>query len=184
MICDQQYKRLYGLFVFLFLLLLSACEDQDSILKYAPVEESPAILEVLTVPQPTATPFMLEILPITGDTFISDNIGVAINDSETHYFKYYISFSDLRVYEEDDHCYLDAVCINGYDRQLAGKCTIVFFDKAGNPCGKGMIHTADDLKNMILSPGKNRVYSEIASENDISSFSFEINNTEPFIPIG
>ena len=165
-------------------LLMCGCEKQNSQLVYSPVEvESESSTPCPeTLPFPTASAVNIQKEEVFGELFPLDNIGVAITDPDTHYFYYYISFSSIRVYEEDGHCYLDGICLNGYDQSLSGKCRVVFYDSEGIICGDGIMHTADSNSKMLLAVGENLVYAEIASENDISAFRFEFLADEPFRP--
>lgn len=165
-------------------LLLSACEKQEAYLLYSPLGTSSPNEIVVTSPKPTATPIRPSTVTVYGTPFNLDNRGIAIIDPSTHYFLYYISFSDIRIYEEDEHSYLDAICTNGYDLPLKGKCTIVFYDQEGRICGNGLLHSADSVSFLNLPTGDTRVYSEIASETDISTCTFEINIDYPFLPNG
>lgn len=167
----------------LILFVCCGCESQDVSLEYAPMEEAATNTPIMNTPAPSATPCILQIDPDRGSPQPTDNRGVAIIDETNHFFIYYVSFSNIRVYEEDQQCYVDAVCINGYDMTMTGKCSIVFFDKAGRQCGKGKFHTADSPVMLYLMPGENRVYAEVSSENDVSNYSFEIRNDGPFLPV-
>lgn len=181
MVCDKRkQKGLLGILV--ILILLNACEKQEAYLAYSPIDQGPSSDYIERSPAPTATPFQFIVSPIVGTPFAIDNSGIAIIDRETHFYKYYISFSDIRIYEEDEHCYLDAICTNGYDKPLTGECIIVFYDQEGRTCGKGVLHDADSMLSLTLLPGDNRIYSEIASEMDISACPFEFEAISTFTP--
>lgn len=176
-------KRYYLLFfVFLILMIICGCVNQESYLQYAPIEETVDTPEPQGTFFPLATPLTVSTEQVTGELFPTDDIGVAILDTATHFYKYYVSFSELRVYEEDERSYLDAICINGYDKRLEGKCSIIFYDQEGSQCGRGVLHTAENMYSVSLIPGENRVYAEISSEYDISLMPFEVLNDESFMP--
>lgn len=174
-------KSLY-VFSLLFLLAFCGCVKQEAYLTYAPMETPAPSAHSATTEKPAITPSELSVSTVAGDIPATDNRGVSILSPETHFFKYYVSFSNLRIYAEEDHCYLDATCTNNYDVRLSGTCCIVFYDSEGRVCGKGTLHTAEDSDTLILAPGDTLVYAEIASETDISMYSFAISPESPFLP--
>lgn len=168
------------LLISLLLGAFSGCIRQDAWLIYSPQEVRPTVSPAFT-PEPTATPQVLEIPPITGSTFPMDEKGLPILDAATHYFTYYLVFTDLRIYEENGFTYLDGVCTNSYSRPLTGGVEIVFSDSNGAVYGRGTLHTAEE--DMTLDPGENRIYAEILSETDVQLMSFSLQITTPFTPI-
>lgn len=181
LVCKMS-RRVFVTFISAVLLLLFGCQAQDAVLSYAPTEEPVVSTPNLYTPVPSATPFFCSVDPFYGSEFPNDNSGVAVIDPDSHFFKIYISFSDIRIYEEDERCFFDAVCTNGYEEVLTGKCNIVFFDKEGRSCGSGRIHTADDASALILPPGESRVFAEIFSEDAVAGMDFEIRPVSPFLP--
>lgn len=168
------------LLISLLLGAFSGCIRQDAWLIYSPQEVRPTVSPAFT-PEPTATPEVLEIPPITGSTFPMDEKGLPILDAATHYFTYYLVFTDLRIYEENGFTYLDGICTNSYSRPLTGGVEIVFADSSGAVYGRGALHTAEG--DMTLDPGENRIYAEILSETDVQLMSFSLQITTPFTPI-
>lgn len=171
------------LLILLISLLLGAfcaCVRQDAWLIYSPEEARPTGTPAIT-PEPTATPEVLEIPAITGSTFPMDEKGLPILDASTHYFTYYLVFSDLRIYEENGYTYLDGVCSNSYSRPLTGGVEIVFADSTGAVYGRGQLHTAEG--DMTISPGETRIYAEILSEKDVQLMGFTLQLTTPFTPV-
>lgn len=169
--------------ILLLSLLLGAfcgCIKQDAWLVYSPEGARPTGTPALT-PEPTATPEVLEIAPVTGSTFPMDEKGLPILDASTHYFTYYLVFSDLRIYEENGYTYLDGVCTNSYSRPLTGGVEIVFADSTGAVYGRGALHTAEG--DMTLDPGETRIYAEILSETDVQLMGFSLQITTVFTPV-
>lgn len=171
---------IYILLISLLLGAFSGCIQQEAWLIYSPEESRPTVSPAFT-PEPTATPEVLEIPPITGSTFSMDEKGLPILDAATHYFTYYLVFTDLRIYEENGFTYLDGVCANSYSRPLTGGVEIVFADSTGAVFGRGALYTAEG--DMTLNPGENRIYAEILSETDVQLMGFSLQITIPFTPI-
>ena len=59
-------------------------------------------------PTPTPAPFVLET---TAAPVPTDLLGNRV-EMDDHYFRYYLSFGDLRVYEYGTGTFLDGVCVN------------------------------------------------------------------------
>lgn len=154
--------------------LLTGCVRQEAVLVYARPEDGPDA-------SPTAAARKankLTVDEITGPGEKTDDLGVPVLDGETHYFSLYISFADLRLYEEDGYTYLDGFAVNGYDRTLGGACDISFFEEDGSECGRGSVHTA--AGNLILPPGRTRIYAEILSEHSVLDCDFTFKMTSSF----
>lgn len=185
----MKWKRL-GNLIFLGLLFLCAtvyggCVSQEADLVYLPqtdTDQTDLIPEATLKPE--TTPFSVQVGPVVEEAIPVDLTGIAIIDPQTHYFRYYLSFFDIRIYEEDDNCYLDGICSNSFVQPLRGKARIVFFDETGRTCGEGILHTAENLYEMNLSQGDNRVFAEVLAETDVSAYAFEIETESPFLPAG
>lgn len=165
----------------MMLLLMTGCVRQDAWLTYTAVHETarPTATPVQT-PSPTMEPIPLNIEPVMGEDFHTDRKGIPILDGDSHYFTYYLSFSDLRIYEEEGFTYMDGVCINSFDGTLTGQARICFYDKDEKLVGFGDIHTAEG--NLNLAVGSNRIYAEILSEVDVQQLSCRIEQVTPFNP--
>ncbi len=161
-------------------ILLIGCVRQDAWLSYTvPETQRPTATAVYT-PAPTAEPLPMDVEPITGEDFYTDRKGIPIFDKETHYFTYYLSFSDLRIYEEDGYTYMDGICTNSFDGTLTGEARICFYDKDEKLVGYGNIHTAEGA--LTLSVGQNRIYAEILSETNVQQLNCRIEQVSAFNP--
>ena len=139
----------------LTVLLSVGCVRQDAWLSYAVPETQ----------QPTATAV---ITP------------VPTRDKDTHYYTYYLAFSDMRIYEENGYTYMDGICTNTFDGTLTGEARLCFYDADEKLVGYGVIHTAEG--NLTLGVGANRIYAEILSEVDVQQLTCRIEQTAPFNP--
>lgn len=165
----------------LLALLGAGCVRQDAWLTYTvPETEQPTATAEVT-PPPTREPIPLEVEPIVGESFLTDRKGIPILDGDTHYFTYYLTFLDLRVYEEEGYTYLDGVCNNSFEGTLSGGARICFYDGEDRLVGYGVLHTADGSMNLI--PGANRIYAEILSEVDVQQLALRIEQVKPFKPV-
>ena len=165
---------------FLLLLFGFGCVQQDAWLSYStPQTQAPTATAVHTL-SPTREPIQVTFEPVQGEEFHTDRRGIPILDKDTHYFTYYLSFSDLRIYEENGYSYLDGVCTNAFDGTLTGEAQVCFYDEEGKLVGYGNLHTAEG--GLSLSVGANRIYAEIVSEEDIQQLTFRIEQTAPFNP--
>ena len=165
----------------LLILLLSGCVRQDAWLSYTAVRETPQ--PTATPAQtlsPTVEPIAIEAEPVLGEDFHTDRKGIPILDKDTHYFTYYLSFYDMRVYEEEGYTYLDGLCLNAFDGTLTGEARICFYDADGKLVGFGTLHTAEG--GLTLAVGENRIYAEILSEVDVQALSAVIEQVAPFNP--
>lgn len=173
-----------GVCLLLAVSALSGCVSQEANLSYSPVTVESQIETTPEITQkPEATPFSIYPEAAGGETIPTDTMGIAVIDPDTHYFRFYVSFSEIRIYEEDEQDYLDGICTNGFEQDLHGRCRIVFYDTEGQKCGEGVLHTSDSLTDMDLLCGDNRIFSEIASETDVSGLAFEIETIVPFLPV-
>lgn len=161
-------------------LLLTGCVRQDAWLTYTVPETPQPTPTARHTPAPTREPLPLSVEPILGESFHTDRKGIPILDKDTHYFTYYLSFSDLRIYEEDGFTYMDGVCTNSFDGTLTGKARICFYDETEKLVGYGDIHTAEG--DLALTVGDNRIYAEILSEVNVQQLDARIEQTEPFHP--
>ena len=161
-------------------LLSVGCVRQDAWLSYAvPETQQPTATAIIT-PVPTREPVSVSVDPVQGEAFHTDRKGIPILDSDTHYFTYYLSFSDMRVYEEDGYTYMDGICTNSFDGTLTGRAQLCFYDADEKLVGFGDIHTADG--ELLLTVGTNRIYAEILSEVDVQQLDCQIEQTSAFHP--
>lgn len=131
--------------------------------------------------EPTSIP--LEVPIITGEDFAFDALGVPILDISTHYSKYYLEFSSIRVYDYGSSSYMDAQCFNAFSMDLEGEARIAFYGDDGKLYGVGNILTAEG--NLILPTGVDTpIYAEIFAERPLSELTYEIEIITPFMPIG
>ena len=178
-------KRLHRMqFVFegslLLILLLMGCVRQDAWLSYTVRETQQPTATAMHTVSPTMEPILLNEEPVLGDDFHTDRKGIPIFDKNTHYFTYYLSFSEIRIYEEEGFTYMDGICTNAFDGTLTGEARINFYDENEKLVGYGTIHTADG--DLILAVGPNRIYSEILSEVDVQQLTCRIEQTSAFNP--
>lgn len=165
------------LLILMCLLLSTACVEQTARLVYLP-EETGDPSEQATIPP---TPEILKVEDIYGSSFVTDINGVPILNEQEHYFGYYITFTDIRIYEYNDSTFLDAVAYNGYSELLKGGLRIEFNSEAGTLYGYGELKTADG--ELTLFPGENRVYAEIFTEIDVQQMDFTFEVSEPLQPV-
>lgn len=162
------------------ILLLFGCVRQDAWLSYSVPETPQPTPTAAHTMSPTMEPIPLSIEPILGEDFHTDRKGIPIFDKDTHYFTYYLAFSDLRIYEEDGFTYMDGVCTNSFDGMLTGEARICFYDENDKLVGYGAIHTADG--DLLLTVGPNPIYAEILSEVDVQQLSCRIEQVSAFNP--
>lgn len=165
--------------------LFCACTKQDAVLVYASksdTEQTPSPSPVSSVPEATPYYEVLTIPAVTGHPFREDINGIPISDELTHYFTYYLSFTDLRVYEEEGYTYLDGVCTNHCSVPLSGQCDIIFTGDDGIRRGIGTLHTADSDRSLFLQSGANNIYAEILSEESVLLTDFDLEVTGAFLP--
>ncbi len=161
-------------------LLTAGCVRQDAWLSYAvPETQQPTATAIHTL-APTREPILMSVDPIQGEDFHTDRKGIPILDSDTHYFTYYLAFSDMRIYEEDGYTFMDGICVNSFDGTLSGGANICFYDRNEKLVGFGVIHTAEG--DMTLAVGSNRIYAEILSEVDVQQLECRIEQTSAFRP--
>ena len=167
-------KRLFAL---LFALLLIGCSSQEAHLINLP-KSTPSPTALYT-PTPPPVPESIPVAPLTGEGFKTDVNGIPILDEQTHYYKYYLSFSNWRVYEENGETLIDAVITNDYPGKLSGGLC-VSFRSDDIQYGYGEFYTADG--GLVLMPGENRVYADVLTEINVQMMDFEINVSKPFLP--
>ncbi len=177
------FNRIGDLFLgtFLGILLLTGCVRQDAWLSYTVPETQQPTPTAIHTPAPTQEPILMIVEPIQGENFHTDRKGIPILDKDTHYFIYYLAFSDLRIYEENGFTYMDGICTNSFDGTLTGEARICFYDKDQKLVGYGTIHTAEG--GLTLSVGTNRVYAEILSEVNVQQLTCQIEQLSPFNPV-
>ncbi len=128
-------------------------------------------------PTPLPEPFAPEI---TAEPAVLDQLGKRI-ETEDHYYRYYLSFGDLRVYEYDTGTFLDGICVNAYPQALEGRVNIVYYSEDGKVSGIGTIHTADGGER--LESGSNAIYAEIQTDINVQDMEFVLEVETPFAPV-
>ena len=161
-------------------LLLFGCVRQDAWLSYAVPETQQPTATAKHTMAPTREPIPVSVEPVMGEEFHTDRKGIPILDKDTHYFTYYLAFSDIRVYEENGYTYMDGVCTNSFDGTLTGEARLCFYDRDEKLVGYGDLHTAEG--GLLLIVGTNRVYAEILSEVDVQQLNCRIEQLSPFNP--
>ena len=163
------------------ILLFTGCVRQDAWLSYTAVHDTPqpTATPMQTI-LPTIEPITIDLEPVSGEDFYTDRKGIPILDKDTHYFTYYLAFSDVRIYEENGYTYMDGICTNSFDGTLTGEARLCFYDKDEKLVGYGVIHTAEG--SLTLGVGANRIYAEILSEVNVQQLDCRIEQTAPFNP--
>ena len=169
-------KRL--LLVLLALALLCACAAQKAYLIDLP--EQTAAPTVPVSPTPSPEPESIEVAPIEDEGFQTDSNGLPILDEQTHYYDYYLTIANFRMYEQNEETLIDAVILNSYQRTLSGALRIEFFDENGIRYGYGDFYTASG--GLKLLPGENRVYCDVRTEVDVQQMAYELVIVTPFLP--
>lgn len=164
-------------FLILALLLLTACTSQEAHLIYLP-ESTPTAVPLVT-PTPKPEPEPIPVAPIQGEGFKTDANGIPIFNEQTHYYEYYLSVNDMRIYEENGETLIDAVIRNNFTQKLTGTLCITFY-RDDMKFGYGEFYTADG--GLTLFPGDNRVYADVLTEVDVQNMPFEITVSVPFRP--
>ena len=177
---NENRIRLFCFGAILMGLLLVGCVRQDAWLSYTVPETPQPTPTAVRTQAPTREPIPMTVEPVLGEDFHSDRNGIPILDKETHYFTYYLSFSDLRIYEEEGFTYMDGVCTNSFDGTLTGEARICFYDKDERLVGYGTIHTAEG--GLTLTVGANRIYAEILSEVNVQQLTCQIEQVSAFHP--
>jgi len=138
--------------------------------------------EIAGTPTPSASPTPLPepfTAVITAAPLEVDQLGKRI-ESEDHYFRYYLSFGDLRVYEYGTGTFLDGICVNAYPLPLDGELNIVYYTDEGKVQGIGKIHTSDG--GTVFKSGSNAIYAEINTDINIQEKDFVLEVTRTFRP--
>ncbi len=177
-------RRAAGMALLIGLLLCCSCVTQEAVLYEAAPTDTLLLLTPGDSPFPTETaqPEQTLLIPaVTGSAAPCDANGIPIFDADTHYFTYYLVFSDLRVYEYEEDSFLDGVCTNHYGKALVGAARVVFRDEAGRVFGYGQLHTAEG--DCVLQAGENRIYAEILTEVDVKLMDLTIEIDTPFLPV-
>lgn len=166
------------LFIILVCFIFTSCTVQEAHLVSLPDPTTFA-----PTPQATETPApeALLIPDITGSPFQTDLNGIVIVDPDTHYYDYYITLNDIRIYEYEAGTYLDGKLVNNYTQTLSGKLRIIFKNKDGVIYGYGDIYTSGG--GLVAFPGENMIYADILSEIDIRMMDFTVQITAPFAPV-
>lgn len=165
------------LLVLILLALTAACTSQEAHLIYLP-ESTPTATPLFT-PTPPPEPEPINVDPIVGEGFKTDANGIPILNDKTHYYDYYLSISQMRIYEENGETLIDAVITNDYPGKLTGGLRIVFRQE-GIMYGYADFYTA--VGDLALLPGENRVYGDVLTEVDVQMMDFEFEVLTPFAP--
>ena len=155
-----------------------ACTSQEAHLIYLPEQTQPPTVEVL--PTPTPEPVPIYLAPIEGEGFATDVNGIPILNPETHYYDYYLSVNNLRIYEHNGETLIDATITNSFPKTLIGGLRISFYHESGMLYGYADFYTAGG--NLKLFTGENRVYADVLTEVDVQGMHIELSVTEPFLP--
>ncbi len=166
-------RRFFLLLLALFTLF--ACTSQEAHLIY--LEQATPPPTPAYTPTPAPIPEPIQIAPIEGEGLTTDANGLPITNANTHYFDYYMSIDDLRIYEENGETLIDAVLTNDYPYALAGGLRITFYVD-GIKYGYADFYT--DSGRLLLFPGRNRIYADVRTEIDVQMNDFEITVTDPF----
>lgn len=165
------------LLLLLSVLLLIGCSSQEAHLIYLP-ESTPTAAPLFT-PTPPPEPIPITVDPVTGEGFKTDVNGIPILNEQTHYYEYYLTISDMRIYEENGETLIDAVITNDYPGTLKGGLRITF-SQDGVMYGYADFYTA--AGDLTLLPGDNRVYADVLTEVDVQMMDFVIEVSTPFVP--
>lgn len=159
-------------------LLTAACTSQEAHLIYLPEQTSAPAVRVTPTPSPAPEP--IYFAPIEGEGFSTDPNGLPILDPQTHYYDYYLSVSNLRVYEHNGETLIDATITNTFQKTLIGGLRISFYDDNGMMYGYADFYTAGG--SLKLFSGENRVYADVLTEVDVQTMDFELTVTDAFKP--
>lgn len=167
-------------------LFFSGCVSQSSYLVNSQAEET---AEAATV-EPSTTPsseldnssdMELTLPTITGGEYELDVRGLAVLDADTHYSRYYLEFSSLRVYEYESSTFLDGFCTNTYPTTLTGEARICFYGEDGRLYAYGNIITAEG-KLSLTGESTTPIFAEILTEIPITSMEYTVEIIVPFSP--
>ncbi len=159
------------------LLLLLGCSSQEAHLIYLPESTPTPTSQFTPTPQPSPEAFTVD--PVVGEGFRTDVNGIPILNEKTHYYDYYLTISQLRIYEENGETLIDAVITNDYPGKLSGGLRLTFSED-GVKRGYAELNTAEG--DLVLMPGENRVYADVLTEVDVQMMDFTVDITKPFMP--
>lgn len=165
------------LILLLALLLALGCTSQETHLVDLP--EATPTTEPLVTPTPPPEPEPIPVAPIAGEGIRTDLNGLPILNERTHYYTYYLTVDNLRVYEENGETLVDAIITNNYAKTLSGGLCITF-RQDGITYGYGEFYTADG--GLKLFPGDNRVYADVLTEVDVQMMDIDLAVSEAFVP--
>ena len=166
------------LLILLFALVCAACTSQEAHLIYLPEQTAAPAADVTPTPSPEPEP--LYLAPIEGEGFSTDLNGLPILDPQNHYYDYYLTMSNMRIYEHNGETLIDATITNSFSKTLTGGLRISFYDASGMMYGYADFYTADG--GLKLFSGENRVYADVLTEVDVQSMDFTLKVTTPFAP--
>ncbi len=170
----KRMRRMLG--GLLLALVFAACTVQEAHLAYRPEPTS----DPTPVPTDTPAPERLDIPSVTGAPFAADANGVPILDPLTHYYEYYVTLTNLRIYEYEDGTFLDGTLINSFPQTLSGTLRITFRDENGIVYGYGDLYTAGGKLRAL--PGENRIYADIRTEIDVQMMDYAVSGEGYFGP--
>ncbi len=162
----------------LLALLLIGCTSQEAHLIY--LEQATPVPTPVYTPTPAPVPEPITIAPIEGEGLVTDANGLPVIRADTHYYDYYMTIDDLRIYEENGETLIDAVITNDYPYTLSGGLRITFYVD-GIKYGYADFYT--EGSSLVLFPGRNRVYADVRTEIDVQMTDFEITVSVPFTEV-
>ncbi len=166
------------LLILLFALVCAACTSQEAHLIYLPEQTEAPVVETSPTPKPEPEP--IYFAPIEGEGFSTDPNGLPILHPDTHYYDYYLSIGNLRIYEHNGETLIDAIITNSFGKTLTGGLRVTFYDDSGMQYGYADFYTA--AGGLKLFSGENRVYADVLTEVNVQGMRFEFSVTEPFLP--
>ena len=166
------------LLILIAVLLTAACTSQEAHLIYLPEQTAAPAADVTQTPSPEPEP--LYLAPIEGEGFSTDLNGLPILDPQNHYYDYYLTMSNMRIYEHNGETLIDATLTNSFQKTLIGSLRIEFRDESGRLFGYADFYTAGG--GLKLFPGENRVYADVLTEVDVQDMSFAFIVTDAFRP--
>lgn len=128
-------------------------------------------------PAPEAAPAPLPESPAPdGDTpgvsTLYDALGEYISGAA--HFQRYLTFENIRVYEQEEDTFLDAVVVNTYPQTLVCALDVVFTDEEGEELASGHTQTRDGQYVLHLAPGENVIFAQINTDVSLTGLAFEL----------
>ena len=163
------------LVLLLALLIMIGCRSQEAHL--INLQQATPTPEPLVTPTPPPEPEPIPVVPVAGEGIVTDLNGLPILNERTHYYTYYLTVDNLRIYEENGETLVDAIIINNYPKTLTGGLCITF-RQDDIIYGYAEFYTAEG--GLQLFPGENRVYADVLTEIDVQMMDFDIQVSSPF----